>query len=114
LRYYPARYRSRFRTSSAVRFTDGGFILARASSNKSLGYCRPSVRCADWEGLAVKFYSEDNGEELMKNNYQVVPQIATKKPEKAEASDAEFRRGLKNISEWRKKRLAQLRAKDSR
>ena len=50
----------------------------------------------------------------MKNKYQVVPQDATtKKPAKAEVSDAEFRR-LKNISEWRKKRLAQLRAKDSR
>jgi hypothetical protein len=51
----------------------------------------------------------------MKNKYQVVPQAAaTKKPAKAEVSDAEFRRRLKNISEWRKKRLAQLRAKDSR
>src|SRR5438309_617324 len=51
----------------------------------------------------------------MKNKYQVVPQNAnTKKPAKVEVSDAEFRRQLKNISEWRKKRLAQLRAKDSR
>jgi hypothetical protein len=51
----------------------------------------------------------------MKNKYQVVPQAAaTKKPAKAEVSDPEFRRRLKNISEWRKKRLAQLRAKDSR
>jgi len=51
----------------------------------------------------------------MKNKYQVVPQASTtKKPAKAELSDAEFRRRLKNISEWRKKRLAQLRAKDSR
>jgi hypothetical protein len=50
----------------------------------------------------------------MKNKYQVVPQAATKKPAKAEISDAEFRRRLKNISEWRKKRLAQLRAKDPR
>ena len=51
---------------------------------------------------------------IMKNKYQVVPQTATKKPAKAEVSDAEFRRRLKNISEWRKKRLAQLRPKDSR
>lgn len=51
----------------------------------------------------------------MKNKYQVVPQTANgKKPAKAEISDAEFRRRLKSISEWRKKRLAQLRAKDSR
>ena len=51
----------------------------------------------------------------MKNKYQVVPQAAaTKKPAKADISDAEFRRRLKNISEWRKKRLAQLRAKDTR
>lgn len=43
----------------------------------------------------------------MKNKYQVVPQTATaKKPAKAEISDAEFRRRLKNIAEWRKKRLA--------
>ena len=35
----------------------------------------------------------------MKNKYQVVPQAATaKKPAKAEVSDAEFRRRLKNIS----------------
>ena len=51
----------------------------------------------------------------MKDKYQVVPQAATtKKPPKAEISDTEFRRRLKNISEWRKKRLAQLRTKDSR
>jgi hypothetical protein len=44
----------------------------------------------------------------MKNKYQVVPQAATtKKPAKADISDAEFRRRLKTISEWRKKRLAQ-------
>ena len=42
--------------------------------------------------------------------YQEVPRTATeKKPAKAEISDAEFRRRLKHISEWRKKRLAQLR-----
>jgi hypothetical protein len=51
----------------------------------------------------------------MKDKYQVVPQTAaTKKPPKAEISDAEFRRRLNNISEWRKKRLAKLRIKDSR
>jgi hypothetical protein len=50
----------------------------------------------------------------MKDKYQVVPQTTTtKKPAKVEVSDAEFRRRLKNISEWRKKRLAQLRAKNS-
>jgi hypothetical protein len=43
----------------------------------------------------------------MKNKYQAVPQAATiKKPAKAEISDAEFRRRLKNISDWRTKRLA--------
>jgi hypothetical protein len=51
----------------------------------------------------------------MKSKYQVVPQTAIpKKPAKTEISDAEFRRRLKNISEWRKKRLARLRTKDSR
>jgi hypothetical protein len=47
--------------------------------------------------------------------YEVIPQAALpKKPAKAAVSDSEFRRRLKNISEWRKKRLAQLRTKDSR
>jgi hypothetical protein len=42
--------------------------------------------------------------------YEVTPQAATtKKPAKAAVSDPEFRRRLKHISEWRKKRLAQLR-----
>jgi hypothetical protein len=51
----------------------------------------------------------------MKNKYEVVPQAATtKKPAKAEITDTKFRRRLKNISEWRKKRLARLRTKDSR
>ncbi len=44
----------------------------------------------------------------MKNKYQVVPQTVTKKPAKAGISDAEFRRRLKNISEWRKKRVARV------
>ncbi len=51
----------------------------------------------------------------MNNKYHVVPQAkTTKKPAKAEVSAAEFRRRLKSISEWRKRRLAQLRTKDSR
>lgn len=50
----------------------------------------------------------------MTNKYQVVPQtISTKRPQKAEISDSEFRRRLENISEWRKKRLGKLRTKDS-
>ena len=57
---------------------------------------------------------EHNDPVLMKDKDRVAPETATKKPAKAEISDAEFRRRLKNISEWRKKRLAQLRAKDSR
>ena len=49
----------------------------------------------------------------MKTKYQVVAQTTTtKKPAKAEVSDAEFRRRLKDISEWRKKRLTQLRSND--
>ena len=78
------------------------------------GVSESFVRFENREVLDVDFYSEDNGQEVMKNKYQVVPQTATKKPAKAEVSDAEFRRRLKSISEWRKKRLAQLRAKDSR
>lgn len=51
----------------------------------------------------------------MKNKYQVVPRAsAAKKPPKAQISDAEFRQRLKAITEWRKKRLAELRAESSR
>ncbi len=51
----------------------------------------------------------------MKNKDQVLPRIPiTKKPPKAEISDAEFRRRLKNIAEWRKQRLAELRTKNPR
>jgi hypothetical protein len=54
-------------------------------------------------------------EAVMKNKYQVVLQgVSTKKPAKAQISDAEFRRRLKNIAEWRKKRLAELRSKNPR
>jgi hypothetical protein len=52
--------------------------------------------------------SDDNcgGVSRIENKYQVVPQATTtKKPAKAEVSHAEFRHRLKNISEWRKKRL---------
>jgi hypothetical protein len=51
----------------------------------------------------------------MKSKYQVVPPAApAKKPRKAHISDAEFRRRLKDIAEWRRKRLAELRAKNPR
>jgi hypothetical protein len=51
----------------------------------------------------------------MRNKQQISSSpIVTKKPPKKEVSDAEFRRKLKNISDWRKQRLAELRAKNSR
>jgi hypothetical protein len=51
----------------------------------------------------------------MKSKYQVMPPAAlAKKPRKAQISDAEFRRRLKDIAEWRRKRLAELRAKNPR
>jgi hypothetical protein len=51
----------------------------------------------------------------MKSKSQIFPRAGLKKkPAKVEVSEAEFRRKLKNIAEWRKARLAQLRAKDSR
>jgi len=55
------------------------------------------------------------GELTMKSKYQVVPHTTppAKKPAKAQISDAEFRRRLKDIAEWRKKRLAKLRTKDT-
>jgi len=36
----------------------------------------------------------------------------SKKPEKADISDDEFRRRLKNISEWRENNLSEWRKKD--
>ena len=51
----------------------------------------------------------------MKNKYQTMPRaVITKKPPRAQISDLEFRRRLKNIAEWRKQRLAELRAKNPR
>jgi hypothetical protein len=51
----------------------------------------------------------------MKSKYQVVPtSTPDKKPEKAHISDAEFRRRLKDIAVWRRKRLAELRTKNPR
>jgi hypothetical protein len=51
----------------------------------------------------------------MKNKLRVVKSInETEKPAKAEVSDKEFRRRLKEIDKWRKKRLAEIRSEDSR
>ena len=44
---------------------------------------------------------------------KVVPQTTTEKPAKLHITDAQFRRRLKNISEWRKKRLAKPHTKDT-
>lgn len=50
----------------------------------------------------------------MKDKDEVGPHTqSTKKPAKAYVSDAEFRRRLKNVSEWRKKRLAELHSGDN-
>jgi hypothetical protein len=50
----------------------------------------------------------------MKNKNEVGPHtLARKKPAKAHLTDAEFRRRLKNISEWRKKRLAKPHTKNT-
>lgn len=51
----------------------------------------------------------------MKNKQRVLQRtVTTKKPARQEVSEAEFRRRLKNIAEWRKERLVQLPAKDAR
>jgi hypothetical protein len=51
----------------------------------------------------------------MKNKRKVVPFAPlTQKPPKAEISDAEFRKKLKSIVEWRKQRLAEIRTKNPR
>jgi len=48
----------------------------------------------------------------MKSKKQALSQTSTsEKPPKADISDAEFRRRLKNISEWRKKNLSEWRKK---
>ena len=61
----------------------------------------------------MKRLSDDN-EHKMKSEYKAVPQTSTsKKPAKAHISDAEFRRRLKNISEWRKKRLGKPHTKNT-
>jgi hypothetical protein len=50
----------------------------------------------------------------MNDKHQDAPHALTaKKPAKAHLTDAKFRRRLKNIAEWRKKRLAKLRTKDT-
>ena len=51
----------------------------------------------------------------MKNKHQDLSQTQTaKKPAKKHLTDAEFRRRLKNISEWRQKQLAKPHTKDTR
>jgi len=51
----------------------------------------------------------------MKNKLRAVKQIiVSEKPAKAEVSDKEFRRKLKEIKEWRKERLAEIRLENSR
>lgn len=57
----------------------------------------------------------DGRRSTMKSKYEVVRQTSTdQKPAKANLTDAEFRRRLKNIAEWRKKRLAKPHTKDTR
>src|SRR5947207_15268276 len=61
----------------------------------------PLALCQIISIVDIDHASDDNNrtESFMKNKYQVVPQNATtKKPEKAEVSDEEFRRRLKNIA----------------
>ena len=51
---------------------------------------------------------------MMKNKLRVVKTInEAEKPAKAQISDKEFRRRLKEIDEWRKKRLAETRSENS-
>lgn len=51
----------------------------------------------------------------MKNEIQISHQVVlTNKPPKAEISETEFRRRLKKIDAWRKKRLAELRTENPR
>ena len=52
---------------------------------------------------------------VMKTKIRISHQfVLTKKPPKTEISEIEFRRRLKKIAEWRKKRLAELRTENPR
>jgi hypothetical protein len=51
---------------------------------------------------------------MRNNQYTSSAANVTKKPPKKDVTDEEFRRKLKNIREWRKQRLAELHAKNSR
>ncbi len=49
----------------------------------------------------------------MKKKIQISHQVVvTEKPPKAKVSEAEFRRRLKKIDQWREKRLAEIRAEN--
>ncbi len=51
----------------------------------------------------------------MKSKLKIVkPTTEPEKPAKAEVSDKEFRRKLKEINKWRTNRLAQIRSENSR
>jgi hypothetical protein len=50
----------------------------------------------------------------MKSKYEAAPHTPTgNKPERVHLTDAEFRRRLKKIAEWRKKHLAKPHTKSS-
>ena len=50
----------------------------------------------------------------MKNKLKIVKTINdAEKPAKAEISEKEFRRRLKEIEKWRKERLAEIRSQNS-
>lgn len=50
-----------------------------------------------------------------KNKEQLIGRVVdSKKPPREKISEAEFRRRLARIDEWRKERLAELRSKNSR
>ena len=78
-----------------------------------MSQCRAKLQVDSRYRLIADHVSQHNGD-IMKDKYQDVPQTLTaKKPAKAHLTDAAFRRRLKNIAEWRKKRLAKLRTKDT-
>jgi len=88
------------------------FTCALGHANVRLDYEKSPPPRLDMD---VSLYDNSRRGMLMKNKQDIIPQaVVTRKPPRQKVSDAEFRRRLKRITEWRKQRLADLRAKNTR
>ncbi len=81
-------------------------------SGDQSGFFYAKTATAKW-GKTILFDTIGLEVEMMKNKSQISHQVVlTEKPPKAKVSDAEFRRRLKKIDQWREKRLAEIRAEN--